>query len=338
MTSFRRHTLRDVAERAGVSHQTVSRVINNHPYVAEETRVRVQEAIDALDYRPNKAAQSLVTKRSQTLGIITFGMDYYGPAQMVINIENAAEAAGYDLIFANVSQRDSDHIRATMERLERWQVDGMILITPVPGIQYEEVGTGYSDIPVVLIDAPLGSTTPSVVVDQGYGSRLLTKHLLDLGHQQLCEISGPLDWFGAAIRHQSWIQTLHEAGLQPGLSLESDWTAIGGYETAKKLLATGESFTGLVVGNDQMALGAMRALHESGLRVPEDISVVGFDDIPESVCFHPPLTTVRQDFNQLGRQSIAYLVERIEKPETPAEQRVIYPELIVRGSTMKAKI
>jgi DNA-binding LacI/PurR family transcriptional regulator len=333
MAAFHRYTLRDVAKHAGVSYQTVSRVINNHPYVAEDTRLRVQQAIEVLDYRPNKAAQSLAAKHSQTLAVITFGMDYYGPAQMVTNIEYAAKAAGYDLIFANVSELHIDHIRAAMERLERWQVDGMILITPVPGIHYEEVGKGHSNIPVVLVDAPFGSTTPSVVIDQGYGGRLVTQHLLDLGHRAFCEISGPLDWSGAAVRHQNWLQTLQAAGCKPGQSIEGDWTAIGGYHAACKLLDGGTPFTGLVVGNDQMAMGALRALHERSLRVPEDVSVVGFDDIPEACCFEPALTTVRQDFNMLSRQSIAYLVEHIKHPDMPAEQRVIYPELIVRAST-----
>jgi len=333
MTSFRRNTLRDVADRAGVSYQTVSRVINHHPYVAEETRVRVLDAIAALGYQPNKVAQSLAGRRSQTLAVITFGMDYYGPAQMVINIEHAAKAAGYDLIFANIAQPNSDSIRAAMARLGRWQVDGMILITPVPGIDYEDIAGQQPHTPLVLMDAPLGSTTPSVVVDQGYGGRLVTQHLIDLGHHALCEISGPLDWFGAVARHQSWLDTLHEAGLKPGLSIEGDWTALGGYHAARRLLDSGAPFTGLVVGNDQMALGALRAMHERGLRIPEDVSVVGFDDIPEACCFEPPLTTVRQDFDSLGRQGITYLVERIEAPDTPVAQRVIYPELVVRAST-----
>ena len=260
-------------------------------------------------------------------------MGYYGPAQMVINIEHATRAAGYDLIFSNVAEPRSENIRAAMERLGRWQVDGMILITPVPGIDYEDIVGWHPDTPIVLMDAPLGTATPSVVVDQGYGSHLVTKHLVDLGHQSLCEISGPLNWFGAVARHVSWIKTLQDAGLKPGKSYEADWTALGGYKAAQRLLETGERFTSLVVGNDQMALGAMRALREFGLRIPEDVSVVGFDDIPEAGCFAPPLTTVRQDFDLLGKQGIDYLVERIENPDTPAEQRVIYPELIKRAST-----
>jgi len=333
MSTFRRNTLRDVAERAGVSYQTVSRVINNHRYVAEETRARVMEAIKTLGYKPNRVAQSLAGGRSHTLAVITFGMDYYGPAQMVINIEHATRAAGYDLIFANVSEPRSENIRAAMERLGRWQVDGMILITPVPGINYDDIAGLHPDTPIVLMDAPLGSATPSVVVDQGYGSRLATQHLIDLGHQSLCEISGPLNWFGAVARHVSWLKTLQETGLKPGKSIEGDWTALGGYHAARRLLEGGARFTGLVVGNDQMALGAIRALWESGLRIPEDVSVVGFDDIPEAACFTPPLTTVRQDFDLLGKHGIDYLVQRIEQPGTPAEQRVIYPELIRRAST-----
>lgn len=333
MSLFRRNTLRDVAERAGVSYQTVSRVINQHPYVSQETRTRVLEAIEALGYRPNKVAQSLAGRRSQTLGVITFGMDYYGPAQMVINIEHAAKAAGYDLIFSNISAPRRDSIRAAMERLGHWQVDGMILITPVPGIDYADIAGLQPDTPLVFLDAALGSGTPSVVVDQGEGGRLVTQHLIELGHTALCEISGPLHWFGAVARHESWLDTLHQAGLTPGFSIQGDWTAMGGYQTARRLLENGASFTALVVGNDQMAIGAMRAIRERGLRIPEDISIVGFDDVPEAACFQPPLTTVRQDFDLLGKQGIDYLVQRIEKPETLIEQRVICPTLIVRAST-----
>lgn len=333
MSAYRRNTLRDVADRAGVSYQTVSRVINHHPYVADETRNRVLEAIEALGYRPNKVAQSLAGRRSQTLAVITFGMDYYGPAQMVIKIEQAAKAAGYDLIFSNISEPQHGSIRAAMERLGRWQVDGMILITPVPGIDYADIAGLHPDTPLVLMDAALGSSTPSVVVDQSEGGRLVTQHLIDLGHTSLCEISGPLNWFGAVARHDSWINTLQAAGLTPGLSVEGDWTALSGYRSAHHLLENGAGFTGLVVANDQMAMGAMRAIHERGLCIPEDISITGFDDIPEACCFEPPLTTIRQDFDLLGKHGIDYLVERIENPDAPVEQRVISPTLVVRAST-----
>jgi DNA-binding LacI/PurR family transcriptional regulator len=332
-SSTRRVTINDVARRSGVSYQTVSRVINNHPYVAEETRSRVLKVIAELDYRPNKAAKSLVTQRSQTLAVITFGMDYYGPAQMVINIERAAKHEGYDLIFSNIPETSIDNMRAAMNSLDSWLVDGILAITPVTGITCDEMQELCGAIPLVQIDNRMGSATPSVVVDQQYGSRLVTQHLIDLGHTQFAEIGGPQDWFGAAARHQSWLQTLTDAGLQPGPAIHADWTALGGYNAACQLLEYGATFTALVVANDQMALGAIRAVRERGLRIPEDISITGFDDIPESMFFDPPLTTVRQDFDALGRRGVEYLIQRINDPETPSMQHIINPQLITRAST-----
>jgi DNA-binding LacI/PurR family transcriptional regulator len=335
-------TLRDVARRAGVSYQTVSRVINNHANVADETRQRILETIDELDYHPNKAARSLAARHSQTLALITFGLDFYGPAQMVVNIERAARNAGYDLIFSNVASNLTSmnntnasvkSIHAAINSIRRWQVDGILMITPILEMRYDTITKqGKSvDIPIVQINGPLGAQTPSVVVEQRAGSRLITQHLIDLGHQRIAEICGPLTWFDALARHESWEATLKAADLEPRLSIEGDWTAQGGYQAAKQLLDS--DFSALVVGNDQMALGAMRALREAGLRIPEDVSVVGFDDIAESSFFEPPLTTIRQDFAALGKRGVETLIERIVNPGLPLEQQVIYPELILRAST-----
>ena len=334
MASAPRHvTLHDVARRANVSYQTVSRVINDHPYVAAETRERVLDAIQALNYRPNKAAKSLAARRSQTLAIITYGMDYYGPAQMVIHIERAARRAGYDLIFSNVSTRTDERMRAAVNSLSGWQVDGILVLTPVISVGSEDLGVICGETPVVQIDNELGSAAASVVMDQSYGSELVTQHLIDLGHARIVEISGPQTWHGALARHRSWRRTILRAGLEPGPSLEGDWTAMSGYEAARELLIGGVDFTAVVVGNDQMALGVMRALHEHGLRIPEDVSVVGFDDVPEAVCYEPPLTTVRQDFGALGKKGVECLMERIAAPEAPQRQHVIYPQLVLRQST-----
>lgn len=333
MSGSVRHTLRDVAERAGVSYQTVSRVINNHPYVAAETRERILQAISELDYKPNLTARSLVARRSHTLAVITFGLNFYGPAQMVIHIERAARAAGYDLIFTSVAEPLHDSIPAALDALERRAVDGLILITPVPAMLQAEVEAFNGDLPIVLMDAPSDGGIASVSVDQRYGGKLAIQHLLDLGHTAIAEISGPLHWFGAQARHEAFLQTTAEAGLEARMTIEGDWSAISGYEAARALLASGVTFTGLVAGNDPMALGAIRALHEFGLRVPEDVSVIGFDDVPEAAFFEPPLTTIRQDFGRLGRDGIACLVERLENPHAPAEERLILPELMVREST-----
>lgn len=326
-------TLHDVAKRSGVSYQTVSRVINNHPYVSKDTRHRVLTAIRELDYRPNRVARSLATRRTYTLGVVTFGSNYYGPAQMMANVERAARARGYNVTLSNLETLTPRSIREMVEQLGGQLVDGLVLITPVLGISYEELVSLCAGIPFVMIDAQFGARIPSVVIDQRYGSQLVTQHLLDLGHRAICEIRGPLNWFGAIARHESCLATLAEAGLEPVQQVEGNWAVEDGYTGARQILESGVAFSALVVGNDQMALGALRALHEHGLRIPEDISVVGFDDIPEAAYFEPPLTTVRQDFVGLGEQSVEYLVGLIDDPDTPLHQRVLHPRLIVRQST-----
>lgn len=336
MTDSRRNTLHDVARLSGVSYQTVSRVINNHPYVSEETRQRVQQAIEQLDYRPNRAAQSLAGTQSRTLGMTTFGLNNYGPAQMVINIEQASRAAGYDLIFANVNDTELESLHTAINYIRRWEIDGMLLITPLINPDYEAVLALCGSTPVVMMGLGAGLDVPSVAVDQHAGTRELTQHLIDLGHRHFCEISGSLEWFDALERHESWLQTLQAAGLTPGLSIEGDWTPESGYRAAKTILAHGGKFTALVVSNDQMALGAIHALREHGLRVPEDVSVVGFDDIPESSFFNPPLTTVRQEFDLLGKMGVECMMERIRNPQARIAQRVIAPRLMLRQSTCPA--
>ncbi len=328
----KRVTLDDVAHAVGVSSQTVSRVVNDHPYVSDDTRRRVQDAIRRLGYRPNRAARSLVTQRTCMLGIVTFGVDHYGPVQMVTHVEQTARARGYGVTLSTVRVLTAHEIRTAIDALGSSVVDGLVLITPVTGLSGADMVALCGSIPFVQIDTELGAKVPSVVIDQHYGSRLVTQYLIDLGHRVLCEISGPLHWHGAQARHQSWLKTLRRAGLTPGPSVEGDWTAAGGYKAAHSLLDQGAAFTGLVVGNDQMALGAIRALRERGLRVPEDVSVVGFDDIPEAAYFEPPLTTVWQNFAALGVQSVEYLVALIDNPNTPVHQRVLHPQLVERQS------
>lgn len=334
MSDSRRNTLHDVARVSGVSYQTVSRVINNHPYVSEETRQRVLQAIEELDYRPNRAAQSLAGTKSHTLAMTTFGLSNYGPAQMVINIEQASRAAGYDLILANVNDTDLASLHTAINHIRRWEVDGLLLITPIISTNYAALQALCGNTPVVLIGIGAGLDVPSVVVDQQEGSRAITQHLIELGHQDICEISGPLMWFDGLERHESWLNTLQAAGLTPGVSLEGDWSAVSGYEAANGLLKIGARFTALVVGNDQMAIGASHALREHGRRVPQDVSIVGFDDIPEAAFASPPLTTVRQEFDLLGKCGIECLIELINNPGAKLSQSAIQPEVILRSSTM----
>lgn len=332
----KRVTLNDVARKTGVSYQTISRVIHNHPYVAEDTRQAVLQAIEELGYRPNLTARSLVTNRSLTLGIISFGAAYYGPGQMMAQIERTAELNGYNLTFTSIDDITPDKIRRAVQKMCDYLVDGLIIIAPLLGITETNIAELCQPTPYVLIDTPGTLDAPSVSIDQEAGSRLATQHLIDLGHRHICEISGPLNWFDGLTRHSSWLDTLAAAGLKPGLSIEGDWTAASGYAATQKLLDTHKPFTALVVGNDQMALGALHALHERGLAVPGDISVVGFDDIPEAAFFEPPLTTIRQNFEQLGRKGVECLIRCIEAPDECIEQIVLPAELMVRHSSQPA--
>jgi DNA-binding LacI/PurR family transcriptional regulator len=324
-------TLYDVAKQAGVSYQTVSRVINGSPHVSPKTLLRVQEAIRDLDYQPNKAAQMLVTGRSHTIEVIMAGVGHFGPAQMMAGVERAARQLGYRVMFSDLDGALAEDVEVAIDNMAH--VDGAVIITPIQNHLYDYLIAACQTHRYVQIGTRAGSKTPSVVIDQMYGSQMATQHLIDLGHRAIAEISGPLHWHDAAARHQGWLATLAENKLQPVHSVAGDWTAPDGYKAALELLDHNVGFTGLVVANDQMALGAMRALRERELRIPHDVSVVGFDDTPESAYFEPSLTTVRQDFLALGKQSVEYLIEQIKNPQTPIHQRVLYPTLIKRDST-----
>ncbi len=331
----KRVTLYDVARHAGVSYQTVSRVINGYPHVAAETRARVLQVINTLDYRPNATARSLATRHSCTFGMVTYGLSYYGPVQMMLNVERAAKAVGYSLRLTDLDAMTLDGMQKAISGLRDQLVDGILLIMPTQGIRYDYLREICGDIPFVEMDTEARAEIPSVMIDQSGGSRLATQHLLDRGHRAIAEICGPQDWFSGFARHESWASTLSAAGITPNLSLEGDWSADSGYRAALTLIARQAEFTGLIVGNDQMALGALRALREHGYRIPDDVSVVGFDDIPEAAYFDPPLTTVRQDFPLLGHQSVEYLISLIEEPDMPFQQRILPTQLIERASTRR---
>ncbi|MBN8636074.1 MAG: LacI family DNA-binding transcriptional regulator [Anaerolineae bacterium] len=335
--SDRRATLHDVARHCSVSYQTVSRVVNNHPYVAPETRERVLRAIDELGYRPNRAAQSLAANQSHVLGMLTFGIENYGPAQVMIHTEQAARAAGYDLIFVHTPDSRVESLRAALNRLLHWQVDGLILITPLTNISLDDVRSLSGDYPMVQIGLERGASVPSVGVNQHRGGELVADYLLSLGHEEIAELAGPDDWFDAAERHHGFVTRLGKANTAPVATVHGDWSSRSGYQAIKTLIAAGTHFTALFCANDQMAIGALQALSEAGRRVPEDVSVIGFDDIPEAAYLIPPLTTVRQDFAAVGQQGIAGLLQRIAEPDGEPQQTHIEPTLIERQSTAPRK-
>lgn len=321
----------DVASVAGVSHQTVSRVINGFPSIRPQTRDRVLAAIEELGYRRNTAARTLVTRRSQTIGVITADMSHYGPAHTMLGLEAASRAAGYNLSLAGLTEISAIALRAAVDQVLDQAVDAVVVIVAHQAAltlaQSLRIG-----IPLVLVEGDLSATPLTAGVDQIEGARLATSHLLDLGHESVLHLPGPADWLEAAARHKGWHTTLEGRGRAiPALMAAGDWSSRSGYESGRIMLRKCRP-TAVFAGNDQMALGLLRALHEAGLRVPEDVSVVGFDDLPESGYFAPPLTTVRQDFRELGQRIMA-LVLRVLAGELEASVPLVEPLLIVRSST-----
>jgi DNA-binding LacI/PurR family transcriptional regulator len=320
----------DVARLAGVSHQTVSRVLNDHPNVAAPTRTRVLAAIRELNYRPNSAARALASKRSKTLGVVSFDTTLYGPASMLYGIERAARSADYFISIVSLSSMARRSVLEAVERLREQAVEGIVVIAPqisASGV-LAQAGDG---VPLVGAGCGLTERVPLVAIDQRAGAAMATRHLLDLGHRTVHHVAGPASWLDATGRIAGWRSTLEAAGAPVPEPLGGDWSARSGFELGQRIAADAE-VTAVFCANDQMTQGLLRALHEAGRRVPEDISVVGFDDIPEAAYFIPPLTTVRQDFGELGRRALELLVARLAGSSGPPGQVLIQPELVVRAS------
>ena len=321
----------DVGRLAGVSHQTVSRVINGSPHVRPETRDRVLAAMEKLGYRPNSVARALVTGRSRTLGVVSFDTTLYGPASTLFGIERAAHEAGYFIIVASLKALDRSSVTDAVERLRRQGVDGILVIAP-----HEEAGDAllhtHADVPLVAVEAGPDDGVAVVAVDQVGGAVSATQHLLDLGHETVWHIAGPPNFIESRQRQAGWRTTLESAGAEVPEPLAGDWSPRAGYELGQRL-SRDPKVTAVFVANDQMALGLLRSAHESGRAVPGELSVVGFDDIPEAPYFLPPLTTIRQDFNEMGRRSLRALLHTVETGEPPTSGALVPPELIIRSST-----
>ena len=332
----RNATLDDVAARCGVSYQTVSRVVNDSPLVAEKTRARVLKAIAELGYRPNLAARRLATRRSSVIGMVGTKVTYYGPAQVMVSIEETAKRRGYNLMFAGIQHPNKAQLAAAINELCEHQVDGLVLGVRVKG-GADFIRKLCRGVPFVALDAGAASDVPTVIVDQQHGMGLATQHLLDLGHRRIACIAGPPGWSASKERRKGWGRTLKNAGLEPGPCVEGDWSAGSGYAAIGRLLeAAPGRFTAIVASNDHMALGALRALHAEGLEVPGHISLVGYDDLPESPFFEPPLTTVHHDFAAQGERCVDMLLRLINGQPAEPPLQLLYPELVIRNSTARA--
>ncbi len=323
----------DVAAHAGVSHQTVSRVLNGHPNVAPATRERVLRAIAELGYRPNTAARALVTGSTRTIGLVTSHINQYGPAQTLLGLEQAARAAGYS---QSVAILDDDSERAMREAVDRFvaqSVDAVVALSTY-GQAVDALRRFTAPVPLIAVQVGRGEEHPTVWVDQELGAELAVRHLLDLGHRTVHHVTGPADSKEARDRVEGWRAELTAAGAPIPVCLHGDWTPSSGYEAGRRLAArkrAGEDVTAVFLANDQMALGLLAALHEEGLEAPWDVSVVGFDDLPEAPYLTPPLTTVRQDFAELGRRAVELVLARLAGREL--HQDPVPASLLVRSST-----
>jgi DNA-binding LacI/PurR family transcriptional regulator len=324
--------LKDVAKLAGVSHITVSRVVNQAPNVHPDTRERVVAAMTELGYRPNLAARALVTRRSHTLGVIAVKGTLFGPASTLLSIEQAALARGYYLSVVSVTDVTPTALEEALQRLAQQAVEGLVVMAPRRAA-IESLAQMPPGLPVVTVEGGGAPGAAAVLVDQTGGAVAATRHLVQQGHRHVVHLAGPSDWLEAQARLDGWRAACREAGLATPRPLHGDWSPRSGYRAAQRLLGRLHTFTALFAANDQMALGALRAFAEAGVRVPQDVSVVGFDDVPEAEFLHPPLTTVRQDFEAVGRACVELLTRAIEKTDGHEETVVIPADLQVRCST-----
>lgn len=328
----RRPGIKDVARRAGVSHQTVSRVLNAHPSVRPGTREKVQAAIAELGYRRNLSARTLVTQRSGTIGVITTGSAQVGPASTTVAIEVAARGHGFATQLVVLDQ--ADDARAAFDNLADRAVEGIVIVAARRWLA-EAVRAAAPAVPVVMVAAaPAADGVRVAAVDQEFGARAAVRHLVDGGRRRIAHLAGPDDWFDASERAKGWRGELADAGLEPGPLLRGDWSPACGYRAGLSLAALrrSERPDAVVAANDQMALGLLRAFRDAGIAVPDDVAVVGFDDIAGTAYYTPSLTTVRQPFDELGVLALDVLVEAMAG--AAQERSTIAPTLVVRESTV----
>ncbi|WP_395244293.1 substrate-binding domain-containing protein [Agromyces sp. MMS24-K17] len=329
-------TMFDVARLAGVSHQTVSRVVNGLTGVAASTRERVEAAIAELNYTPSPAARAMARRRSGSIGLIQAGRPDFGPSNAALGFNEAARDAGYTVSQASMRSVDADAITQAVHRLVLQRVEAIVVISGErEGV---EVLRGIdAGVPVVAVASEEEPGLHRVSIDQYAGARLATEHLIGLGHREIRHVTGPADSMDASERRRGWADTMRAQGLHVAEPISGDWLPASGYAAGRVLLSD-RAATAVFVANDHMTLGLLHACREAGVAVPDALSVVGFDDIPEAAFFAPPLTTVRQDFEELGRDVMATVLDVLGAgagaggaglPDRPAR----VPALIPRAST-----
>lgn len=335
--SDKRHpTMADVAARAGVSHQTVSRVINNAPSVRPETASRVLQAISDLGYRPNRSARLLASRHSRLIGVATWGTSHHGPQQVLLALDAAARRADYRIAVSTLHALTEQDTREGVDELLQLGVEAIVLIIPHESMLRFATDADLG-VPTVVVEGDLSRMPLTVGVDNLQGGTLATRHLLELGHRTVVHVAGPPGWAEAAARVDGWRLELEAWGrVVPPLRWGGDWSPRSGYDAGVSL-ARDPEVTAVFAANDQMAMGVMAALREAGRRVPDDVSVVGFDDLPESAYLDPPLTSVHQDFGELGRRAMGLLARVLAGEKAPTAD-LVPTSLVVRASTSSPRV
>ena len=342
MAIRKKTTINEVAKAAGVSRQTVSRVLNNRPDVSHETRERIIKIIEQLDYHPSAIARSLITNKSYTLGVVTAGLNFAGPSRTLSGITREAEKLGYGLLLQELASYSGDNVSPFLQSFQSHHVDGIIWAAPEVGDNRDwvEDRIGEIDIPILFLTMGKKENISIVTIDNYSGSKTATEYLLGLGKKNIGHITGPMTWWEARERKRGWEDALKTAGIQPDERMwaRGNWSPGKGKQAISELLDKFPQVDAIFAANDQIALSILHTAWERGINVPDELAVVGFDGIHEAEFFCPPLSTVHQDQVEMGRIAVQTIIELVNPgtengTETSSKQITIQPELIIRQST-----
>lgn len=337
-----RVTIKEVAKIAGVSTQTVSRVLNNRPDVSDQTRTRIKQIIDELGYSPNVFARNLSRGRSNTIGVISYGLNYFGTQNVLSGIEKEANKLGYSLSFRLIDRFNPTRVNEIIYNLESERVEGLIWAVPGGITSSDWLLEKFSNIqvPIVYINKGQVGEEHIAALDNRLGGRLAAQHLVDQRFERIGIITGPHNWWETQERLAGWLEVVKDQGYQDvdSLIIEGDWTPTSGEISLVSLLNQEPTIDAVFVSNDQMALGTLRAARQLGIKVPQQLGIIGFDDIPEAAFFYPPLSTIRQQPNALGSKAIEIINTLMQASQNDTEIQpyvaLIEPELIIRQSSL----
>lgn len=325
-------TLEDVARHAGVSYQTVSRVLNKSANVSEATRRKVEKSIELLRYVPNRLAQQLVGKQSQTIGLVTTSLALHAPSQVAAAIKRYANIEGYEVLISMIDENVNQNIQKSINKIKSQLVDKVIINVPLETELAQKIATDNDDIVCLFLDVDPYSAVFNVSFNPADGTRASVKYLYDLGHRDITLLAGPESSVSAKLRLKSWLETLAGYGLEPASVVYGNWDAQSGYVGALQMLRETPGFSAVLVANDQMALGVLSAFHQHQISIPGEKSIVGYDGTYESSFFHPALTTVSLDLDLQGKEAVRRILDSNEN-EMSRTSSILPAQLIVRQST-----